>query len=213
MAVKEKSGWIYILDSNIEAHRDDDYRIFKIGRARQLTSRVKQLGTLYAYKPTISYAFQVSDYFAAEAELHDLFAGQRLNGEWFRLGYEDLTFISEYADHSGYLETDDGLFIRDFLFPYSEDQAIQQATLELSRNHALATRARYYELEPKLDLPTCLYEAETFYTDPAEEDREDLEDYERYLREREEEKEYEAALRQNQENEREEEREEEYYAA
>lgn len=177
---RSNAGWVYILDSNIEAHREDDYRIFKIGRATNLKSRVKHLGTAYAYKPTIAYAFFAQDCIAAEAELHELFQPQRLNGEWFRLGYEDLTFISDYAENAGYFEDVKGRLLPDPLMPYSESDRLKACIAELEEDCRLAARAKYFPLETRLDLPVCPLEIEEIISDA---DLTESADYEAYLEE------------------------------
>lgn len=165
---KKRDGWIYVLDSNIEAHQNDDCRIFKIGRATSLSSRVKQLGTAYAFKPTINYAFYVEDYLSTEAELHELFAGQRLNGEWFRLDYADLGFISDYAGNSGYFENESGQLLPDPLMPHLEAQRIADCIAELEKDYRLATKVKYFPLGACLDLPVCLLETEEILSDEDE---------------------------------------------
>lgn len=172
-------GWVYVLDSDIEAHRDDDYRVFKIGRAKNLDSRMKQLGTAYAYKPTISYTFHSEDCIQAEAELHSLFAEQRLNGEWFRLGLEDLGFISDYAGNLGYFETATGEMIEDPERPFDENRIIELAIAELESNPQFALRAKYLPFNSSHDLPQCLIETEDLVgeEEDAVRDGQDSEDY------------------------------------
>ncbi len=145
----DRSGWVYILDSNIEAHRGDDIRIYKIGRAKQLDMRIKQLGTLYAYQPQITYVFPTDDRFRDESALHCKFADKRMNGEWFRLGYEDLGFIAnEFATCSGYIEADNGVLLPDPFRPVDPDiEAIQLIEAELEANPVFARSVKYLPLQ------------------------------------------------------------------
>ena len=138
-----------MLDSNIEAHEDDEVRVFKIGRAKDLTARVKQFDTAYAFKPSITYTFYASDYVKTERELHSLFAGQRLNGEWFRLSYEDLEFIANYAGNMGYIETVDGKLIKDFLFSEIEQYNLYECIEFLDSTPRFAKKVKYFPLSAK----------------------------------------------------------------
>lgn len=140
MARNGTSGWIYVLDSDIEAHRDDETRIYKIGRASNLSNRIKQLSTAYAYRPVIAYTFHSHNYIQDEVVLHELFANKRLNGEWFRLDYSDIGFIANYAEFNGFYEATDGSFVPDPCKPYVEEEAVKMAELELSQNKHLARK-------------------------------------------------------------------------
>jgi hypothetical protein len=74
-------GYIYILGAS---------EFYKIGRAKNLDSRIKQLAVQLPWPVDVVHAIPCEDYVAAEKELHKRFAARRANGEWFRLTSEDL---------------------------------------------------------------------------------------------------------------------------
>lgn len=137
------SGWVYVLDSDIESFRDDDTRVYKIGRAKRLDARIKQLSTLYAFQPRITYAFQTENCFRDELLLHEMFAAQRLNGEWFKLDYGDIGIISEFANFSGYFEKENGELVKDPFQPHNENEALNAAIQELESDFIFSLRTKY----------------------------------------------------------------------
>ena len=147
---RDNSGWIYVLDSNIEALADEERRPYKIGRARELSSRMGQLDTLYAYRTTVAYAYYVPDRYQEESNLHFLFCEYRMNGEWFSLCDADLGMIaSDLALHRGYYQRLDGSFMADPLWPHS--QADEEASLRLAQQYLesdkqWARKAKFYPL-------------------------------------------------------------------
>lgn len=154
MPSKVKSGWVYVLDSGIEAHRDDELKVYKIGRATDLPGRVRQFGTAYAYKPTIAYAFQSADYIRDEAMLHEKFSEKRLNGEWFKLDYADMESIALIAEYQGIIEQHNGTFAYDPFRPYDEQEALVKAQAYIN-NHP-----KYLTLSPDSSLSSDGYELE-----------------------------------------------------
>jgi hypothetical protein len=103
-------GWIYVLDSQMG--------YFKIGKAKDLSSRVKALRILLPFRVTVAYAFEHPDCSSAERHLHGRFAHLRLNGEWFSLGIEELMYVRELADRRGLYEMPDGTLRRDESLPF-----------------------------------------------------------------------------------------------
>lgn len=194
-------GWVYVLDSQIEAYADKDHGVYKIGRAQNLTPRIKQLRTAYAYKLHIAYAFETGDCVKDERLLHQRFASQNTNGEWFRLTLEDLGEISAFADYCGVFEMPDGRMVTDPFMPFDlqESRSIRLAVAELENNRTFAVESKYFPLEPTLDLPLDILEAEadTHLSERGESEADQYEDYLEYCREEEEAQEY--LLRQQEE--------------
>lgn len=86
---KEKKDWsfVYILESN---------ELYKIGVTKSLKARVKQAKTFSAYpvKLVCFYkAIDSSNAYEKESLLHEKFANKRMNGEWFFLDKNDLSWI------------------------------------------------------------------------------------------------------------------------
>ena len=77
----EPDGYIYVL-------RAGDY--YKIGRAKNPDSRIRQLKIQLPFPVEVVYLFACEDYVAAEAYYHWLFASERVNGEWFLMEEHDL---------------------------------------------------------------------------------------------------------------------------
>jgi hypothetical protein len=82
---KKRPGYIYLLRA-ADGH-------CKIGRAGNVESRVRLIGTDIPYKVETVHTFPVDDSCAVELELHKRFADKRANGEWFRLDAADVEYI------------------------------------------------------------------------------------------------------------------------
>ena len=83
------------LDCHIYLLKDSIRGVYKIGRARDVKTRVAQIKTANAGVVFIaSYPGKESD----EINLHNTFDEQnkRVSGEWFKLSCFDLLFIDEY---------------------------------------------------------------------------------------------------------------------
>jgi hypothetical protein len=114
-------GFIYVLEA-FEG-------VYKIGRTAEFSRRVKQLQVLLPFPATIAYAFFTIEHVYVEERLHDQFASQRLNGEWFHLDpIDDLGIIQEWASFRGFYETKDGILRLDPFFPF---QSIESGTASL----------------------------------------------------------------------------------
>ena len=74
-------GWVYLLKSG---------DTFKLGCSANLEKRVKQINVALPEAATLYHAIQTDDPFGIEAYWHSRFADLRLNGEWFKLGKQDL---------------------------------------------------------------------------------------------------------------------------
>jgi hypothetical protein len=77
-------GYIYLLRSG------DAY---KIGRARSVDDRVKQISPVMPYPVEILHTIPSNNVVRAERELHQQFAPKRLKGEWFNLDERDVRLL------------------------------------------------------------------------------------------------------------------------
>lgn len=90
------TGWVYVLDSGLG--------YYKIGKAKDLNRRVKQLKIQLPFPVTIQYAYQSSEHDYEERFWHEYYAAKRLNGEWFTLTSDDLAVIYEHSEYTGLYE-------------------------------------------------------------------------------------------------------------
>jgi hypothetical protein len=74
-------GWVYLLQSGNH---------FKIGRSDELEKRVKQISIALPAKVELIHAIKTDDPPGIEGYWHRRFAGQRANGEWFKLSQADV---------------------------------------------------------------------------------------------------------------------------
>lgn len=84
MYAQNRTGYVYIL-------RAGPY--YKIGRARSIDTRVKQIALQLPFPIELLHTIESPDYIAAEHALHNLFAADRTNGEWFRLHDDDVAWL------------------------------------------------------------------------------------------------------------------------
>lgn len=92
-------GYVYVL-------RAGDY--YKIGRAKDADSRIRQLKIQLPFPVEVAYLFPCEDYVATEAFYHRLYADVRVNGEWFLLGQQLASFeIMKDRDGILYREGED----------------------------------------------------------------------------------------------------------
>ena len=80
----DRHGYVYLL-------RCGD--VYKIGCAQDLTPRISQIKPCLPYPVDLIHSIQSDDMFQLEKELHERFADQRLQGEWFRLSDIAIEFI------------------------------------------------------------------------------------------------------------------------
>lgn len=74
-------GWVYLLQSGNH---------FKIGSSDELEKRVKQISVALPEKVELAHAIRTDDPPGIENYWHRRFAGQRANGEWFKLSPADV---------------------------------------------------------------------------------------------------------------------------
>ena len=75
---------------------DKNTGFYKIGRSK---TPLKRERTLQSEKPTIEMLFNYDAINKDEKELHDIFKGKRIRGEWFDLSGSDLSFIRDYFNN------------------------------------------------------------------------------------------------------------------
>ena len=79
------SGYVYAIS--------DTSGGIKLGLAENPDDRVKQLQTGNKEQLTIIYRLYVEDMKHAEDSLHLIFAGRRVNGEWFKLTEQEVALL------------------------------------------------------------------------------------------------------------------------
>ena len=72
--------------------------LYKIGKAKNITARLKPFGVDFPMKWDLVYSFSSGDYSLAEEALHRRFADKRGIGEWFQLLPEDVAYIMSIQD-------------------------------------------------------------------------------------------------------------------
>lgn len=87
-----RSGFVYLLKSN--EHPD----VYKIGRSVNPTNRAKTFGVKLPFPVEFECLISTPDMYELEAELHARFAAQRLDGEWFRLSEQDVSYIRQLGE-------------------------------------------------------------------------------------------------------------------
>lgn len=73
-----KSGYVYAIQ--MEGHP-----IYKLGRCSSVPRRLSEIGIQLPFPYQLVFARKVSDPIKIETTLHQAFARERANGEWFRL--------------------------------------------------------------------------------------------------------------------------------
>jgi hypothetical protein len=83
----KQRGYIYLIRA------DSNSPQFKIGRTKNLPSRLKPVGLQLPWAVELLHAIEVEDIVWAEIYLHKKFDPKRLNGEWFSLLKEDVEWF------------------------------------------------------------------------------------------------------------------------
>jgi hypothetical protein len=84
---RQRNGYVYLLRT---AH---DVTLFKIGRTSNPDNRIKTFNVKLPFQVEYEHLIPTVDMYALESELHQRFASQRLEGEFFRLSSEDVQYI------------------------------------------------------------------------------------------------------------------------
>lgn len=88
----DKAGYIYVIRA--------DTGHYKIGRTNNVPNRMRLFAVKLPFDFKIIHHFPCLNMYEAEAELHKVFSGKRVNGEWFNLSEDDvsqLTNVHEWA--------------------------------------------------------------------------------------------------------------------
>ncbi len=86
---RAKSGYVYLLQSPTQA--------YKIGYSNDPDNRIKTFGIQLPFEVEYIVLIETSDMVGLENQLHQRFADKCVNGEWFNLSDEDVTYIQGLA--------------------------------------------------------------------------------------------------------------------
>jgi hypothetical protein len=87
----KQKGYIYLIKSQ---------NLYKIGRAKNIDSRIKKYITENPYEIEVIFKVFVDDYFSEEEKLLKMFESRWIRGEWFSLNDEDVELIKKMYDES-----------------------------------------------------------------------------------------------------------------
>ncbi len=82
-------GYVYLLGSS-------EYGWYKIGKSRRPSVRAKELGILLPFEIRPIAIWESERYSALERELHEKFADDRINGEWFKFEIEHIEVLFDH---------------------------------------------------------------------------------------------------------------------
>ena len=85
---KVDTGHIYLVREVNGIHH-------KIGRAKDIDSRLSVFSVKLPFKVDLAFSFMSGDYKSAEAILHEHFASYRVDGEWFNLSEDHIEQIKD----------------------------------------------------------------------------------------------------------------------
>lgn len=86
----KRAGYVYL------AHADTGH--YKIGYSVDPQNRIKHFDTQMPVKVEIVHTIQTDDMRRLEKKLHERFESQRVTGEWFDLGEDDVGFITSIGE-------------------------------------------------------------------------------------------------------------------
>lgn len=89
---KKSSGYIYLLLA--------ENGLYKIGKAKNISDRMKPFSVNFPMKWELVHSFMVSNYTEVEKTLHNQFSNSRDVGEWFRLKPDEVEYIKGLKDGS-----------------------------------------------------------------------------------------------------------------
>jgi hypothetical protein len=87
---RKNIGHVYILGSTTG--------YYKIGRTNNLAQRLRRFEVALPFKIWLELDIAFWDCVWAEKYFHALFCNKRVNGEWFKLNYNDLIYIQNQGD-------------------------------------------------------------------------------------------------------------------
>lgn len=88
----KRDGYVYLLGG-------EGY--YKIGRSRNVSKRIRQLEIQLPWPVTVEHTIPCENHKVSERTLHDMFANNRANGEWFRLDDSDVDYIKAIGKMRG----------------------------------------------------------------------------------------------------------------
>lgn len=83
---KDKSGYIYLIESTW---------VYKIGKTKNISSRIKKYITENPNKITLIHAYHTKNCTKEEIRLHEKFQEKRVRWEWFHLSDTDINYIKQ----------------------------------------------------------------------------------------------------------------------
>lgn len=83
---KDTQGYVYLLKMVNGGH-------YKIGRTRKPQNRLEVFGVKLPFPVEYECLIATRDMYQLERDLHQRFAAQRVNGEWFLLSSQDIEYI------------------------------------------------------------------------------------------------------------------------
>lgn len=92
-AEKDRAGFVYVIYLEDSAGE----RFYKIGMSATFSVRYGAHQCASPFEMCVATAYFTGDMRAEERELHSLYSGQRVRGEWFRLTHDDLQQIAGRA--------------------------------------------------------------------------------------------------------------------
>jgi hypothetical protein len=69
---------------------------YKIGCTTDAVSRLRGFNKQFPWVPELVIVIEIANVRSVEAFLHSTFKSQRVNGEWFKLSPEDVSFIKSH---------------------------------------------------------------------------------------------------------------------
>ncbi|MBH0168262.1 GIY-YIG nuclease family protein [Fictibacillus sp. 18YEL24] len=81
-------GYVYFVQEHLNG-------TFKIGKTKHIEKRMNVFGVKLPFKNELIYLIKTGDHHQTEVAFHKYFSQKRLEGEWFQLNQEDISWIKE----------------------------------------------------------------------------------------------------------------------
>ncbi len=91
------AGYVYLIGSST-------FKWYKIGKSSRAAIRVSELGILLPFRVEVIAVWKLSNYHAVERDLHEKYAANHINGEWFNFTDAEIKAI---VDDMFYASTND----------------------------------------------------------------------------------------------------------
>lgn len=82
------SGYVYLIGNSI-------FNWYKIGKSVTPEVRVKDLGILLPFKIKVYSIWKAENHHLMESTMHEMYSGNRINGEWFEFSGEEIGKLIE----------------------------------------------------------------------------------------------------------------------